>query len=168
MSRPTPETPVRYEPARPASTQETFVVLSGTLTIYLGETPEAVEVPTGGVIRVGPGTPLQSANHGREDLVVFAYGTPPETESAELLPPPSEGGIAPAGRSIVLRAMPEHLSPALKAVSDAVLAVASELSVEQVLQRLVDSRPRAGRGTLRGAGDPGRDGRLSDAFSSRA
>ena len=35
--------------------------------------------------------------------------------------------------------MPEHLSPALKAVSDAVLAVASELSVEQVLQRLVDS-----------------------------
>ncbi len=35
--------------------------------------------------------------------------------------------------------MADHLSPALKAVSDAVLAVASELSVEQVLQRLVDS-----------------------------
>jgi signal transduction histidine kinase len=35
--------------------------------------------------------------------------------------------------------MPEHLSPALKAVSDAVLAVTSELSVEQVLQRLVDA-----------------------------
>src|SRR6202022_3225693 len=35
--------------------------------------------------------------------------------------------------------MPEHLSPALKAVSDAVLAVASQLSVDQVLQRLVDS-----------------------------
>jgi signal transduction histidine kinase len=34
--------------------------------------------------------------------------------------------------------MPEPLSPALKAVSDAVLAVASQLSVEQVLQRLVD------------------------------
>ena len=45
----------------------------------------------------------------------------------------------PAGRSIVLLAMPEHLSPALQAVSDAVLAVTSELSVEQVLQRLVDS-----------------------------
>jgi signal transduction histidine kinase len=33
----------------------------------------------------------------------------------------------------------ERLSPALKAVSDAVLAVAAELSVEQVLQRLVES-----------------------------
>jgi hypothetical protein len=31
------------------------------------------------------------------------------------------------------------VSPALKAVSDAVLAVAAELSVEEVLQRLVHS-----------------------------
>lgn len=35
--------------------------------------------------------------------------------------------------------MTERLSPALKAVSDAVLAVAAELSVEDVLQRLVHS-----------------------------
>jgi signal transduction histidine kinase len=35
--------------------------------------------------------------------------------------------------------VPEPLPPALKAVSDAVLAVASQLSVEEVLQRLVDS-----------------------------
>src|SRR5215469_13571714 len=35
--------------------------------------------------------------------------------------------------------MTEPLSPALKAVSDAVLAVASQLSVDEVLQRLVDS-----------------------------
>ena len=41
-------------------------------------------------------------------------------------------------KAIVLR-MPESLSPALKAVSDAVLAVASQLSVDEVLQRLVDS-----------------------------
>src|SRR5947208_2981458 len=34
--------------------------------------------------------------------------------------------------------MAERLSPALQAVSDAVLAVASQLSVEEVLQRLVD------------------------------
>ena len=34
--------------------------------------------------------------------------------------------------------MAEQLSPALRAVSDAVLAVASHLSVEEVLQRLVD------------------------------
>jgi signal transduction histidine kinase len=35
--------------------------------------------------------------------------------------------------------VPEGLSPALRAVSDAVLAVASQLSVDEVLQRLVDS-----------------------------
>ena len=34
--------------------------------------------------------------------------------------------------------MPEPVSPALKAVSDAVLAVASRLSVDEVLQQLVD------------------------------
>lgn len=81
----------RYEPGaagrrhRHAEQEETFVVLSGTLTIYLGDPPRAHEVPAGGVIRVAPGTALQSANHGSEDLVVFAYGTPPETQSALLL-----------------------------------------------------------------------------------
>lgn len=35
--------------------------------------------------------------------------------------------------------MPERLSPALKAVSEAVLAVAAERSVDEVLQRLVDT-----------------------------
>ena len=38
-----------------------------------------------------------------------------------------------------LARMPNQLSPALKAVSDAVLAVASQRSVQQVLQQLVDS-----------------------------
>ena len=65
--------------------EETFVVLSGTLTMYLGNPPERVEVPTGGVVHVEPGTPLQSVNHGDEQLVVYAYGTPPESERAELL-----------------------------------------------------------------------------------
>ena len=37
--------------------------------------------------------------------------------------------------------MPERLNPALKAVSDAVLAVAAHLSVDEVLQRLVDAAP---------------------------
>ena len=35
--------------------------------------------------------------------------------------------------------MVEPLNPTLKAVSDAVLAVAAEVSVEEVLQRLVES-----------------------------
>ncbi|HEY3020675.1 MAG TPA: cupin domain-containing protein [Solirubrobacteraceae bacterium] len=65
--------------------EETFVVLAGTLSMYLGEPPERCDVPTGGLIHVEPGTPLQAANHGDEDLVVYAYGTPPESEHAEIL-----------------------------------------------------------------------------------
>jgi mannose-6-phosphate isomerase-like protein (cupin superfamily) len=60
-------------------------VLAGTLSIYVGEPPERIDVPTGGLIRVDPGVALQSANHGDEDLLVYAYGYPPETESSEPL-----------------------------------------------------------------------------------
>lgn len=65
--------------------EETFVVLSGTLTMYLGEPPARHEVRAGGVIHVEPGTPLQSANHGSEDLLVYVHGAPPEHERAEIL-----------------------------------------------------------------------------------
>jgi hypothetical protein len=37
------------------------------------------------VIHVDPRTPLQSANHGTEDLLVYAYGYPPEDRHAEIL-----------------------------------------------------------------------------------
>src|SRR3954470_20502594 len=81
----------RYEPGaigrrhRHPHQEETFVVLAGTLSMYLGEPPERHDVPSGGLIHVSPGTPLQSANHGDEELLVYAYGTPPEHEHAELL-----------------------------------------------------------------------------------
>jgi mannose-6-phosphate isomerase-like protein (cupin superfamily) len=81
----------RYEPGakgrrhRHPRQEETFVVLSGTLSMYVGDPPERVDVPTGAVIHVEPGTPLQSANHGDVDLVLYAYGTPPESEHAEIL-----------------------------------------------------------------------------------
>ena len=65
--------------------EETFVVLAGTLSMYLGDPPERQDVPTGGLIHVEPGTPLQTANHGDEDLILYAYGTPPESEHAEIL-----------------------------------------------------------------------------------
>ena len=65
--------------------EETFVVLGGTLSMYLGEPPERQDVPAGSLIHVEPGTALQSANHGDEDLFVYAYGTPPESEHAEIL-----------------------------------------------------------------------------------
>jgi quercetin dioxygenase-like cupin family protein len=81
----------RYEPGarglrhRHPLQEETFVVLTGTLSMYLGEPAERQDVPAGGLIHVEPGTPLQTANHGAEDLVLYAYGTPPESERAEIL-----------------------------------------------------------------------------------
>jgi quercetin dioxygenase-like cupin family protein len=83
----------RYEPGargkrhRHPHQEETFVVLEGTLTMYLGDPPERVEVPRGGLIHVAPMTPLQTVNLGTEDLVVYAYGYPPEDEHADLLDP---------------------------------------------------------------------------------
>ncbi len=81
----------RYEPGahgrrhRHPLQEETFVVLHGTLTMYLGEPPERNDVTLGGLVHVAPGTPLQTVNHGDEDLLVYVYGTPPEDEHAELL-----------------------------------------------------------------------------------
>jgi mannose-6-phosphate isomerase-like protein (cupin superfamily) len=81
----------RYEPGakgrrhRHSTQEETFIVLTGTLSMYLGEPPERVDVPTGGLLRVDAGVPLQSANHGDDDLLIYAYGYPPENEQAKLL-----------------------------------------------------------------------------------
>ena len=66
--------------------EETFVVLAGSLTMHLGEPPERHVVTTGGIVHVTPGTPLQTVNEGAEDLVVYAYGAPPDN-GAEVLPP---------------------------------------------------------------------------------
>jgi quercetin dioxygenase-like cupin family protein len=65
--------------------EETFVVLSGTLTMYLGDPPERFDVPAGGVVHVESGTALQSVNHGDEEVVMYAYGAPPEAGGAEFL-----------------------------------------------------------------------------------
>jgi mannose-6-phosphate isomerase-like protein (cupin superfamily) len=81
----------RYEPGawgrrhRHATQEETFVVLSGTLSIYLGEPPVRHDVPAGGAVNVPAGTAVQSANHGDCDLVTHIYGYPAETVHAELL-----------------------------------------------------------------------------------
>ena len=82
----------RYEPGARgrrhvhAEQEETFVVLAGSLTMYLGEPPERHVVPVGGIVHVRPGTALQTVNDGSEDLLVYAYGGPPD-EGAEVLPP---------------------------------------------------------------------------------
>ncbi len=83
----------RYEPGakgrrhRHRDQEETFVVLNGKLTMYLGEPPERIEVPRGGLIHVDAKTPLQTVNHGDEDLLLYVYGYPPEDEHAEILEP---------------------------------------------------------------------------------
>jgi mannose-6-phosphate isomerase-like protein (cupin superfamily) len=81
----------RYEPGavgrrhRHKTQEETFVVISGTLSMYLGDPPDRHDVTIGGLIHVDAGTPLQTVNHGEHDLLVYAYGYPPEDENAELL-----------------------------------------------------------------------------------
>jgi mannose-6-phosphate isomerase-like protein (cupin superfamily) len=81
----------RYEPGargrrhRHPRQEETFVVQTGTLTMYLGEPPEPVQVQRGGLIHVDATTPRQVVNDGAEDLLIYVYGYPPEDEHAEIL-----------------------------------------------------------------------------------
>jgi quercetin dioxygenase-like cupin family protein len=83
----------RYEPGargrrhRHPLQEETFVVLEGTLTMYLGEPPQRIQVPRGGLIHVDAKTPLQTVNNGPGDLLLYVYGYPPEDEHAEILDP---------------------------------------------------------------------------------
>jgi uncharacterized cupin superfamily protein len=65
--------------------EEVFVVMSGTLTLLLGDPPERVEVPSGSVVSVETRTGIQLRNESDEDIVVFAYGAPPVTGAAEYL-----------------------------------------------------------------------------------
>jgi mannose-6-phosphate isomerase-like protein (cupin superfamily) len=83
----------RYEPGakgrrhKDMVQEETFVVVAGTLTAYMGDPPERVEIPTRGLLHVEPGTPLQLVNEGTEELALYAYGAPPEHGHAEFLDP---------------------------------------------------------------------------------
>jgi mannose-6-phosphate isomerase-like protein (cupin superfamily) len=63
--------------------EEVFVVLSGTLTMHLGEPAERVELPPESIVAVDPGTPLQLRNDGDEEVTVFVYGAPAEQGGAD-------------------------------------------------------------------------------------
>ena len=65
--------------------EEVFVVVSGALTMLLGDGPERVDVGPGGVVAVEPMTPLQVRNESDEELVLFIYGAPPLQEGADFL-----------------------------------------------------------------------------------
>jgi mannose-6-phosphate isomerase-like protein (cupin superfamily) len=65
--------------------EEVFVVVSGTLTMLLGDEPERVDLGPGSVVAVDPMTPLQLRNETDEELVCFAYGAPPLRQGADFL-----------------------------------------------------------------------------------
>jgi mannose-6-phosphate isomerase-like protein (cupin superfamily) len=65
--------------------EEVFVVLSGTLTVLLGDPPERFDLPPESVVAVEPRTALQLRNETDEECVVFAYGAPPEAGKGEFL-----------------------------------------------------------------------------------
>jgi mannose-6-phosphate isomerase-like protein (cupin superfamily) len=68
--------------------EEVFVVVSGRLTMLLGDPPERVDLPPTSVVAVEPMTPLQVRNEGDEELVLFIYGAPPEQAGADFLDDP--------------------------------------------------------------------------------
>jgi mannose-6-phosphate isomerase-like protein (cupin superfamily) len=63
--------------------EEVFVVVSGTLTMQLGDPPERVDVGAPGLVAVEPGTPLLVRNEGNEELVLYIYGAPAEQGGAD-------------------------------------------------------------------------------------
>ena len=65
--------------------EEVFVVVSGTLTMLLGDDPERVDLGPGSVVAVDPMTPLQMRNETDEELVCYVYGAPPVQAGADFL-----------------------------------------------------------------------------------
>jgi len=76
--------------------EEVFVVLSGALTMLLGDPPERVEVGPNGVVAVEPNTPLQVRNETDEQLVLFIYGAPAEQAGADFF---DDIEVAPTAKS---------------------------------------------------------------------
>jgi len=70
--------------------EEVFVVISGRMTMLLGDPPERVDVGPESVVAVQPGTALQVRNEGDEELVLYIYGAPPEQEGADFFDDPGE------------------------------------------------------------------------------
>ncbi len=81
----------RYEPGAKgrrhvhADQEETFLVLAGAMTMYVGELAEPARVSVGELIHVSAGTPLQIVSDGPGELLLYIYGSPPD-EGAEVLP----------------------------------------------------------------------------------
>jgi uncharacterized cupin superfamily protein len=66
--------------------EELFVVLEGTATLALGDPADRVELPTGSVAVVEPGTALQVRNESESEATILIVGAPPVTGEADYLP----------------------------------------------------------------------------------
>jgi mannose-6-phosphate isomerase-like protein (cupin superfamily) len=66
--------------------EELFVVLEGTATMALGDPADRVELPTGSVAVVEPGTALQVRNESESEATILIVGAPPVTGEADYLP----------------------------------------------------------------------------------
>jgi uncharacterized cupin superfamily protein len=66
--------------------EELFVVLEGTAVLALGDPADHVELPTGSVAVVEPGTALQVRNESESEATILIVGAPPVTGEADYLP----------------------------------------------------------------------------------
>jgi quercetin dioxygenase-like cupin family protein len=116
----------RYEPGakgrrhRHRVQEETFVVLSGTLSMYLGDPAERVDVPPGGVIHVEPGTELQAATTATSSLSCTRMELRPSPSAPRSSIPPCEqrqlarySFVAPADEDAILKVTPPQEADAL-------------------------------------------------------
>ena len=65
--------------------EEVFVPLRGTLTLLLEDPPQRIDVQPGGLVAVHPGTAMQARNETDEEILFFAYGSPPVVGNATFI-----------------------------------------------------------------------------------
>lgn len=66
--------------------EETFVVLAGTPSMFLGDPPDRVDLSPGSVVVVEANTPLQIRNDGDVEAMLFIVGAPPEHGGIDTFP----------------------------------------------------------------------------------
>jgi mannose-6-phosphate isomerase-like protein (cupin superfamily) len=66
--------------------EETFVILAGTPSMFLGDPPERVDLSPGSVVVVQPRTPLQIRNDGVDEATLFIVGAPAEHGGIDTFP----------------------------------------------------------------------------------
>ena len=95
----------RYEPGaagrrhRHPAQDETFVVLAGTLSIYLGDPPEWRDVPAGSLVHVEAGTALQNATTATTTWSSTPTAGRPRTSTPSCSPPPCDAQRSASARA---------------------------------------------------------------------